>query len=228
MNSDMDSPRLFAADGHPDENQLLMGLEKELPSDEAAQIERHLGKCWSCRARSDEMQRGILAFVEYRERRYLPLLPEPPQRDPNFPEKLRDAACEHSSPGWVARVWNRLRHVLIPRQKIQWASVMAGLIAAVVFWVQVLLVPSSLTAGEILSKAAVAQNPPARFAGNPDSRGDANGHSGFAVGAERPCDTAPLGFGARRGQLAFSIKCGGIRRLARRSENEDRSNKAMG
>jgi hypothetical protein len=29
-----------------------------------------------------------------------------------------------------------------------------------------LLVPSSLTAGEILSKAAVAQNPPARFAGN--------------------------------------------------------------
>jgi predicted anti-sigma-YlaC factor YlaD len=69
MNTDMDSPGLFAADGHPDENQLLLALEKELSPDEAARVEQHLGQCWSCRARFDEMERGILSFVEYRERR---------------------------------------------------------------------------------------------------------------------------------------------------------------
>src|SRR3569833_629617 len=109
MNSDLDSPSLFAADAHPTENQLLLALERELSSDEAAQIERHLGKCWSCRARSEEMQRGILAFVENRKRRYLPLLPELPQNDPNFPKQLRDAACQHNSPGWLATLIERLK-----------------------------------------------------------------------------------------------------------------------
>src|SRR3954453_20387319 len=98
--------------------------KRSFPPDEAAQVERHLGKCWSCRARSDEMQRGILAFVEYRERRYLPLLPEVPQNDPTFPKQLRDAARQRSSPGLLTRLLNRLRHLLIPRHKIQWASVL--------------------------------------------------------------------------------------------------------
>ena len=54
----------FGTDGHPDENQLLLALERELSLEETAQVEQHLGNCWSCRARSSEMQSGILAFVE--------------------------------------------------------------------------------------------------------------------------------------------------------------------
>ncbi len=68
----------FGAEGHPDENQLLLALERELSPEETAQVEKHLGNCWSCRARSSEMQSGILAFVEYREKRYLPSLEPPP------------------------------------------------------------------------------------------------------------------------------------------------------
>ena len=48
----------FSADGHPDENQLLLALERELSPEETAQVEQHLGNCWSCRARSSEMQSG--------------------------------------------------------------------------------------------------------------------------------------------------------------------------
>ena len=54
----------FGTGGHPDENQLLLALERELSLEEAARVEQHLGNCWSCRARSSEIQSGILAFVE--------------------------------------------------------------------------------------------------------------------------------------------------------------------
>ena len=50
MNQEL-KPVLFAADGHPDENQLLLALERELPLNDAARVEKHLGNCWSCRAR---------------------------------------------------------------------------------------------------------------------------------------------------------------------------------
>jgi hypothetical protein len=163
MNTDMDSPGLFAADGHPDENQLLLALEKELSPDEAARVEQHLGQCWSCRARFDEMERGILSFVEYRERRYLPSLPEPPH-DPNFPRQLRHLAHEMSSPALPRRMWERFWKMLKPRGTLQWASLVAGGMAALLFWTQVVIVPPSLTAAEILSRATAAQNPPVRTA----------------------------------------------------------------
>jgi anti-sigma factor RsiW len=184
MNTDMDSTELFTTDWHPDENQLLLALDKELSSDDAAKIEQHLGKCWSCRARSEEMQRGILAFVEYRERRYLPSLPEPPQDFRSFPQQLRDAVREPESPGWFRRLRDRLRNMLIPRWRVQWASVIAGFIAIVIFWVHVLLVPSSLTAAEVLSQAIAAQNPPPRSAGNRNLRWTAHQKVRIRVGEQ--------------------------------------------
>jgi anti-sigma factor RsiW len=184
MNTDMDSPKLFTTDWHPDENQLLLALDKELSSDDAAKIEQHLGKCWSCRARSEEMQRGILAFVEYRERRYLPSLPEPPQDFRSFPQQLRDAVREPESPGWFRRLRDRLRNMLIPRWKVQWASVIAGSVALVIFWVHILLVPSSLTAAEVLSQAIAAQNPPPRSAGNLSVRWTAHQKVRIRVGEQ--------------------------------------------
>ena len=68
----------FNADRHPDENQLLLALEREVPEEEIAEVERHLGTCWNCRARYHEMQRGILTFVEYRERFICPRSSPPP------------------------------------------------------------------------------------------------------------------------------------------------------
>ena len=84
MNTETEKPALVAGE-HPDENQLLLALERELSPEEIAQVEQHLGTCWSCRARSSEMQSGILAFVEYREKRYLPSLESPPHDYRNFP-----------------------------------------------------------------------------------------------------------------------------------------------
>src|SRR5215467_3656878 len=87
------------AGGHPDENQLLLALERELSPEEAAQIEHHLGSCWSCRARSHEMQRGILAFVEYREKRYLPSLEAPPHDFSGFPGQMNRIVKDRNTIG---------------------------------------------------------------------------------------------------------------------------------
>ena len=151
----------FAADGHPDEDQLLLALEHELPADDAARVEKHLGNCWSCRARFDEMQRGILAFVEYREQRYLPSLPSPPEGSGDFRDRLRNVLRENSPIGLPTRVWRRLAALLTLPRQVKWVSAVALLMAIVVFWVQVLVNPRTVSANELLSRAVVSQNPPA-------------------------------------------------------------------
>ena len=154
----------FAADGHPDEDQLLLALEHELPADDAARVEKHLGNCWSCRARFDEMQRGILAFVEYREQRYLPSLPAPPADSSGFRDRLRNLLREDSPIGLPTRVWRKLVALLVLPKQLKWVSAVATVMAIVIFWVHVLVNPGTVSANELLNRAIAAQNPPAATA----------------------------------------------------------------
>ena len=159
MNMEMESAP-FAADGHPQENYLLLALEHELPADQALQVERHLGNCWNCRARSEEMRRGILAFVEYREKRYLPSLPEPPHDHRDFAQRLRNLTSNEEPAGLLVKTWRRLGALVAWPGRIKWVSMVAAATAVLVFWVQVLFNPAAISATELLSRAAVAQNPP--------------------------------------------------------------------
>jgi hypothetical protein len=154
-------PVLFAGGGHPDETQLLLVLERELPAEDVARVEQHLGNCWNCRARYDEMQRGILAFVEYREKRYLPFLPTPPDDTSSFRQQLRNQIGENAPVPLLARIWrNLISFVELPRQ-VRWASAVAATTAGVVFWVYVIANPGLVSASELLNRAAMAQNPAA-------------------------------------------------------------------
>ena len=158
MNSDIKQVP-FTADGHPEENQLLLALENELSPEEAAKIRAHLGECWSCRARSEEIQRGILAFVEYREQRYLPSLETPPNDFRLFPGELRRVAAESGRNLLIAKINDYISAVLnLPRQ-IRWAGAVATVMAFVIFWTQVLFNPAAVSAQEFLERAARTQNP---------------------------------------------------------------------
>jgi hypothetical protein len=164
MNQDL-KPVSFAADGHPDEDQLLLALERELPPDDSARIEKHLGNCWSCRARYEEMQRGILAFVEYREKRYLPLVAMPPDDTSGFRDRLRIFLKESSPVGLLTRIWRGLiGFVALPGQvkwvNVRWVSAVAATMAGVIFWVYVIGNPGVMSASELLTRAVAAQNPP--------------------------------------------------------------------
>ncbi len=164
MNEEL-KPVSFAADGHPDEDQLLLALERELPADDAARVEKHLGNCWSCRARYEEMQRGILAFVEYRERRYLPLVAMPPDDTSGFRDRLRNLPQESAPVGLLTRIWRGLLgFVALPGQvrwvNVRWVGAVAATMAGVIFWVYVIGNPGVMSASELLTRAVAAQNPP--------------------------------------------------------------------
>src|SRR5579863_10493534 len=133
----------FNADGHPDESRLLLALERELSLEETAEIEQHLGTCWSCRARSNEMQSGILAFVEYREKRYLPSLEPPPHDFGGFPGQLSRIAAEGNTDGLVLRTWRSIWRFVTSSSQIKWVSATATIMVLVIFWTQVLLNPST-------------------------------------------------------------------------------------
>jgi len=153
----------FGADQHPDENRLLLALERELSPEEAAEIERHIGICWNCRARYHEIQSGILAFIEYREKLYLPALDSAPRDFRGFPFLLNNTATESRKIVLLDRVRNRIRGFLssfsqIPIQA-RWVSASATLMVAVLLWTQVLH-PGAISASELLIKAAQTQNPP--------------------------------------------------------------------
>jgi hypothetical protein len=149
----------FSADGHPDENQLLLALERELSPEEAAQVEQHLGNCWSCRARSSEMQNGILAFVEYREKRYLPSLEPPPHDFGGFPGKLGRIAAESKPDGLALRIWRSIWRFVTSSNHVKWVSATAAIMVVVIFWTQILLNPSTVSASEFLARASAPQNP---------------------------------------------------------------------
>jgi hypothetical protein len=149
----------FSADGHPDENQLLLALERELSPEEAAEVEQHLGNCWSCRARSSEMQSGILAFVEYREKRYLPSLEPPPHDFGGFPGKLGRIAAESKPDGLALRIWRSIWRFVTSSNHVKWVSATAAIMVVVIFWTQILLNPSTVSASEFLTRASAAQNP---------------------------------------------------------------------
>src|ERR1700722_9616486 len=105
------------AEGHPSEDQLLLSLEGEVAAEEAARVQQHVEGCWSCRARYEEMQRGILAFVEYREKRYLALASMPPGDSSAFRGRLRNFLEDSSSVGLLTRLWRTLiRFVALPGQ----------------------------------------------------------------------------------------------------------------
>lgn len=149
----------YMNDGHPDESQLLLALERELPPEGIAEIEEHLGQCWNCRARSEEMRRGILAFVEYRENRYLPSLDGPPNEFRAFPFELQKTIAENASPGLTTSLRHALLRLLALPAAIRWSTAVAVVTAIAVFWTQVLFNPAIVSANELLSRAIAAQSP---------------------------------------------------------------------
>ena len=153
-------------DGHPEENDLFLALERELPPEEFEDIEKHLGECWSCRERFDEMQHGILAFVEYRENRYLPSLEGPPNAFRKFPEKLR-SLVDDDAPGLLTHLRKGFGTLFALPAYVRWSTAVAIITALALFWSQVFN-PTIVSANELLSRAINAQSP----------TGSANGEGG--------------------------------------------------
>jgi hypothetical protein len=154
------SPDMRLVEGHPSEDQLLLTLEGEVAAEEAARVQQHVAGCWSCKARYEEMQRGILAFVEYREKWYLPALAPPSSNSSGFRARLRAMTNEVAPVPFLAKCWRKFALVWRPFRHVQlrWVSVVAAAMVALLLWTEVLS-PPPVSASELLTRAIAAQKP---------------------------------------------------------------------
>src|SRR5215467_4218316 len=107
--SDKHHPRI----SHPAEEQLLLLLDGELPAREASKVRAHLHLCWECRSRTQKLKKGIYAFVDYTQERFLPSVGAPPGGWRGFGPILDLAASTPPSRKSVFGAWlNRHRHKL--------------------------------------------------------------------------------------------------------------------
>jgi hypothetical protein len=77
---------------HLSDEQLLLALDGELSPRESARVGVHLEACWSCRARSQQIEEAIADIVEYRDCLVQPYSPLPTGGVENFVAQLEHFA----------------------------------------------------------------------------------------------------------------------------------------
>src|SRR6266576_3891506 len=94
---------------HVSDETLARLVSGELSWWELRRAQRHLYKCWDCRARHEKMERAAMAFMELHRRLIPPDPPESAQWRERFLARLDEAAAKFapdSARGWFT--WFRL------------------------------------------------------------------------------------------------------------------------
>ncbi|MDQ3748069.1 MAG: hypothetical protein M3367_03475 [Acidobacteriota bacterium] len=148
-----------AADWHPEDEALLMSLDGELEAKETNIMRSHLDSCWSCRSRSERLQAGISAFMDYHDAVLTPLITSSPDSWNNFGKHLQKAAKTKKDVSWFRLFVNlfgtfqlKLDNVSLIR-----ATTASILIAAILAAFFLLGREQTVSAGELLDKAQNAQ-----------------------------------------------------------------------
>ncbi len=135
---------------HPEEGQLLLYIDGELPRGKARDVRAHLEACWECRAQVEELQSVIGECVRYRKNVLAPMMPPAPQawKELNFEGVEAELAAESLSA--------RLSRWLSPRQNapLRWALSGAFAVALSVVLVHQLRETPKVEAATLLRKAA--------------------------------------------------------------------------
>lgn len=158
----MTKPR-WKDEEHPDADLLLLNLEGELAAKETATVEDHLKHCWTCRARSERMQRSICSFVEHRDGNVLPKLPVPPTAGPAFLARLHRVAADprvlSSRSLRVSPVLRRCTRAMQGAWEQHRPRVLFAIVATALALILVILPiinPPSVSAAVLLDRATVA------------------------------------------------------------------------
>jgi hypothetical protein len=107
---------------HLSDEQILLALDGELPSRDAATVDVHLEACWSCRTRRQQIENAITDIVEYRDCLIRPYFPLPPSELERFVTRLEQLARSVGHSSLKSRVVGSLRVLqvffqgLVPRR----------------------------------------------------------------------------------------------------------------
>src|SRR5258708_29889941 len=116
---------------HPSGEQILLFVDGELPSREAAEIHSHLELCWSCRARRARIENSIADFMEFDAAVLAPHTSVPPRRWSGFDHRLRREVDTSGRPSVLARV-REFFHPPIAQRTVAVAAVLA--LAGTIWW----------------------------------------------------------------------------------------------
>jgi Putative zinc-finger len=150
-------------EGHPAEGALLLYLDGELPSKDAALVQAHLTACWSCRMNADRVQEAVFAFIEYRDQVLRPFTAPPPSNEQKFMGRLQGLKDRLGNRSWLARLYSSWswsasasRLAALPRPLVWTAAGLTVALVAVALFTWFDRVPV-VTASELLQKASEAQ-----------------------------------------------------------------------
>ncbi|MCI0418724.1 MAG: hypothetical protein L0312_05795 [Acidobacteria bacterium] len=112
---------------HPSDEDLLFCSDGELTARAAKKVHKHLARCWSCRARQEELEQSIHRFTKDREQVLNGLLQRSPETeadlDRRFRSKLKTLASEaDSSPGFHPLLHRLARRTQFPRLSLRFAA----------------------------------------------------------------------------------------------------------
>ena len=94
---------------HLSDEKLLFALDGELAPGESAQVKSHLQACWSCRARSEQIEEAIASVVEYRDRLAASFGPVSTGGRAEFVAQLQQLARSVGRPTLRSRIVGTLR-----------------------------------------------------------------------------------------------------------------------
>ncbi|MDQ3181464.1 MAG: hypothetical protein M3Q33_13205, partial [Acidobacteriota bacterium] len=155
----MDNPFQNFKGEHPPQEQFLLYVDGELALKESALWQSHLEACWSCRVRVGKIEETIADIIEFEETISRFQASRPSQNWGNFDSRLEKLAQETRKKSIKSRLfdfWKQIEQFRSFNQAGKLASVGLALLLVFAIVYQFVFVPP-VSAGELLEKAAVAQ-----------------------------------------------------------------------
>jgi hypothetical protein len=152
MNSLMS--RVHARFGHISDETLAAIISGELGSLHTLRTNAHLGQCWQCRARRDELERAAQLVVEYRKHNLASCLPLDPGPRQSFLALVKEQSISRprAVAGWP-RFLLRLRNFPSTMNPVFASVVVVAIAFVALFWIWQRSV-ISVSASELLQRAA--------------------------------------------------------------------------
>jgi hypothetical protein len=145
---------------HVSDEQLLFALDGEMETGESAEVMAHLKACWSCRARSEQIEEAIASVVEYRDLLAESITPISSGGRAKFVAQLQQLARSVGGPSLRSRIVGTVRalHDISRRALLRHVGI-SGLAMATLI---VLLFarpwePRKVSANELLENAQVSE-----------------------------------------------------------------------
>lgn len=149
--------KLFSG-SHLTDHALLLSLDGELSSREAADVDAHVQSCWSCRGRRQAIGQSIADLVDYQNAVTAPYLPPPAHHRANFLARLDALATEIGRPSKLRNLLNGAIRVFRLGQinQFAWSACALALIVSAPL-IYLLRTPPVVSADELLNLTAASE-----------------------------------------------------------------------